>query len=244
MWNDPDYITRLGELYAILNYRFRDPRLLCRALTHRSYVNENAHLGLEHNESLEFIGDSILNFIISTRLFELHPDRREGDFSRMRSRLVSGENLEKMARELRLGHFILLGRGEIKTGGAEKRNILGDAFEAIVASIYLDGGIRSARAFVLRRYRKALQMVDTVGWEAEDHKSRLQELVVERLFPVPRYVLAAEDGPPHERRFTVEVWVGAELAGQGMGKSKKEAQQLAAREALETWINREHPPSP
>lgn len=234
MWDLAEYRARIAELYTLLGYRFQEPALLCRALTHRSFANENLHLGLEHNESLEFIGDSVLGFVVSTRIFELFPGRTEGEYSRMRSYLVSGEHLVELAQTLHLGHFVLLGRGEVKTGGALKKNILSDTLEAVIAAVYLDGGIRPARAFVHRLFRKAFQEMEKVGCPSEDFKSRLQITLAEEHRPVPRYVLAGEEGPPHDRRFRVEVWIGERLAGAGTGRSKKEAQQKAAKEAIES----------
>ncbi|MBP7866918.1 MAG: ribonuclease III [Acidobacteria bacterium] len=233
MWDLVEYRARIAELYAILGHRFLEPALLCRALTHRSFANENLHLGLEHNEALEFIGDSVLGFVVSTRLFERFPGRTEGEYSRMRSYLVSGEHLGELAQTLHLGHFVLLGRGEVKTGGALKKNILSDTLEAVIAAVYLDGGIRPARAFVHRLFRKAFQALEKGGCPSEDYKSRLQISLAEDHRPAPRYVLVGEDGPPHDRCFRVEVWIGERRAGTGTGRSKKEAQQKAAKQAIE-----------
>ena len=212
-----------------LGHTFGDRSLLEEALTHSSAANELSG-SIADNQRLEFFGDSILGFLISHLLFERFPAAREGDLSRMRSALVDEPNLSQIAERLELGSFLLLGKGEEKSGGREKRSILADACEALIAAVFLDGGIEAARRVV----RQLFGNLDDAGLSgsARDYKSELQELVQSRSVPSPKYELTASEGPDHERLYTVSVLLQGVPAGTGRGKSKKEAQQAAAREAL------------
>jgi len=235
----PDFLIehehRLEQLEGFLGYRFRNRALLRQAITHKSFTNENPTLALPHNEALEFLGDSVLNFTISTKLFGMFANISEGELSRYRSFLVSGQHLAELARSLRLGQFLLLGRGEQKTAGAEKPNILIDTREAIIAAVYLDGKIPQARAFVLRIFRPAMGRLKKRELVLEDYKTLLQEYVADMGLKPPRYVIEGEEGPDHLKVFHVRLELGRKVLGRGSGHSKKEAQQAAARQALE-WI--------
>jgi ribonuclease-3 len=235
---------RLAELETYLGYSFKDPALLRQAITHKSFANENLHLELLHNESLEFLGDSILNFVISSQLYRTFAGSSEGELSRFRSYLVSGRHLVSLAREVQLGSFLLLGRGETKTHGHEKQNILIDALEAVIASIFLDGGIRAARAFVLRIFRESLRQLRRRDFVLQDYKTQLQEYLADSNRQPPRYITTGDEGPDHEKTFFVRLDVGGERLGEGQGPSKKAAQQAAAEQALRTLRQRDDAPAP
>lgn len=215
-------------LESRLGYTFRDRTLLEEALTHSSGANEVSG-GIADNQRLEFFGDSILGFVISHLLFVRFPDAREGDLTRMRAALVDETNLSLIAERLGLGSFLLLGKGEEKSGGREKRSILADACEALIAAVFLDGGIMAARRVVKLLFGNP---GDAGLSGARDYKSELQELVQSRSATAPKYELTGSEGPDHERLYTVSVILDGVPAGTGRGKSKKEAQQAAACEAL------------
>ena len=235
-----DQVTRIrDEFRAVeeaLGYRFTDPGLLEHALTHRSRAHEDASGGVRDNESLEFLGDAVLGFIISDRLFRECPDWDEGQKSKARALLVSTVALARVGEALGLGEHLLLGRGEEKTGGRRKRSLIADTFEAVVAAVYLDGGIEGAERFIERWFRPQLDAVKGGGLTAgltRDHKSALQEWVQARNKGLPRYRLVGETGPAHRRLFEIEVSVGERALARGEGRSKKEAEQQAAERALE-----------
>jgi ribonuclease III len=219
------------SLQAALGHGFRQPKLLAEALRHRSYVNENPPDGLADNERLEFLGDAVLGLAVGHLLMDNRPDLSEGDLSRTRAGLVNETQLADIARSLEIGNHLQLGRGERQTGGQNKNSILADAFEAVVAAIYLDGGFDAAFDFVRRQFSGLL---DTVGPAASetDFKSRLQERMQLSHHITPTYHVVAEHGPDHDKTFVVGVTAG-ELEAQGQGKSKKMAEQAAAQKALE-----------
>lgn len=227
------HLQRLSTLETIIGYSFTNKELLRQALTHKSFANENATLGLLHNESLEFLGDSVLGFVISTSLYARFPGHSEGDLSRFRSYLVSGEHLVRLARTLQLGDFLLLGRGEHKTQGRQKKNILTDSLEALIAAVYLDGGIRHVRTFINRIFHDAIKNLEAKKPVIHDYKTRLQEYLAESRSAIPRYTITGEEGPDHEKTFYAQIEVNGEVLGSGEGTSKKQAQQMAAREAME-----------
>lgn len=210
-----------------LGYRFRDRGLLAEALTHRTYVNE---AGGRDNQRLEFFGDAVLDFLLSDMLLVRFPDSREGELTRIRAALVDEASLAKIATELDLGQALRLGRGEEKGGGRQKRSLLADAFEALLAALYLDGGLVPARRAVEELFAPLLSSRDLLS--GRDAKTELQEKA--RLFKgeLPRYQLKQVTGPDHDKRFTVEVYLGEELMGEGVGRTKKEAEQDAARAAF------------
>jgi len=217
-----------------LGYRFRNPELLTRALTHRSAVaGAPEAAAVAHNERLEFLGDAVLELIASESLLDSFPGWSEGPLSRSRARIVNAHSLEAAARQLGLGGDLRLGRGEEKTGGREKPALLADAFEAVVAAIYLDGGLEAAREFLRRTLFGSALAEDGVRLSESDRKSALQEFLQARGRPPAEYRIAGESGPDHRKQFEVEVWVGGERLASGSGGTKKEAEQLAARQALE-----------
>ena len=211
-----------------LGYRFRDPRLLEKALTHSSYANEGRH-GLESNERLEFLGDSVLGFVAAKYLFEKETGP-EGELTKLRAAVVCEKALCSYSRELGLGDYLLLGKGERLTGGAERPSILADAFEAVIAAMFLDGGLEPVRGFVLRFVEKEAN--NQRKRHFKDYKTTLQEIVQQNPAEKLEYVLTGESGPDHSKQFVVEVHLNSNVIGTGRGRSKKEAEQQAAREAL------------
>jgi len=224
----------LRDLEDLLGYHFKNQDLLLQALTHRSYVNENEAEHFRNNESLEFLGDSVLGFLISSRIFENHPELTEGELSKIKAFLVSAANLVRLAEKIRLGDFIRLSRGEEKTGGRTKRAIVVDAFEAIVGALYLDGGVEAASEFVGRQIGEFLALLDLKQLTYGDFKSALQEQLHNLGRPEPVYRVVNELGPDHRKTFVVQVIIHGEVVAESSGRTKKEAQQSAARLALET----------
>ena len=219
-------------LQQAIGYRFRDRGLLEHAMTHTSRANEDVSGGVRDNESLEFLGDAVLGFLIAELLFNQFPDRDEGQKSKIKAALVSTTALARLAEQLSLGDHLLLGRGEEKTGGRRKQALLADGYEALIAAIYLDGGIDHARAFVLREYDELIAEA-RLGSAGQDYKSALQELVQARNAPLPEYRLVGTLGPDHRKLFQVQVVVSGESIAEATGTSKKEAEQEAAKLALE-----------
>jgi ribonuclease-3 len=222
-------------LELAIGYRFRDRGLLEHALTHRSRVHEDASGGVIDNESLEFLGDSILGFIIADMLFREFPQHNEGQKSKLKASIVSAASLARLGDRINLGAYLILGRGEEKTGGRRKLALIADCYEALIAAIYLDGGMDAARAFVERQFADLIAEARRTGAEAaftEDYKSALQEWLQRNDRGLPSYRLVAEAGPPHRRRFDVEVLVNGQAVGRAEGRSKKEAAQAAAKAAL------------
>jgi ribonuclease-3 len=223
---------READLHALeqrLGYRFADLALLDRALTHASLANEAASVRRADNEALEFLGDAVLGLVVTDLLHHRDPDGAEGDKSRRRARLVSAPSLSRRAAALGLPELLLLGRGEEKTGGRGKAALWANAYEALVAALYLDGGFEAAHRFVRDDFARDVEASDE---ELEDPKSRLQELLQGEGRPVPRYGVVEEEGPSHRRRFRVECRLDDGTVTSGEGFSKKAAQQEAAREAL------------
>ncbi|HYE24613.1 MAG TPA: ribonuclease III [Clostridia bacterium] len=227
------------SLEPALGYRFQRPELLQRALTHSSHARENLDGGAD-NEQFEFLGDAVLGFVTSQELFTRFPTYAEGELSKLKAHLVSSRYLLGVASRLRLGEFLRLGRGEEKTGGRSKSTLLSDALEAVIAAVYLDGGVEPARAFILERIvLPELARLEQVEDELllADYKSRLQEMLHASGRPEPEYVLLREEGPEHRKQFIVEVRVrgrdgSVEFASQGAGASKKRAGQVAAQLAV------------
>ncbi len=220
-------------LQQTIGYRFRDRGLLEHAMTHTSRANEDVSGGVRDNESLEFLGDAVLGFLIADLLFNEFPEHDEGQKSKMKAALVSTSALARLAESLRLGEHLLLGRGEEKTGGRQKPALLADSYEALIAAIYLDGGIEHARAFVARECAALVDEARRAGAGGQDYKSALQELVQSRNEPLPEYRLVGTLGPDHRKLFQAEVVVNGEPLADATGTSKKEAEQEAARLALE-----------
>jgi ribonuclease III len=230
------------ELQERLGYRFRDPRLLTTSLTHSSAVPElraasesagGTSIEVEDNERMEFLGDAVLDLLASEYLLEKFPSWSEGQLSRSRAYLVNAQALEVAARKLGIGQFLRLGRGEEKTGGREKAAVIADALEAIVAAIYLDSGLEAARNLLRRVLFESVLEGGGESIADSDRKSALQEFLQGKGHPPADYRLAGETGPDHQKLFYVEVWSLGELLASGQGNTKKEAEQKAARAALQ-----------
>jgi len=227
--------SELEPLEKRIGYRFRDRGLLEHALTHRSRVHEDASGGVFDNESLEFLGDSVLGFVIADMLFRQFPQHNEGQKSKLKASIVSAISLARLAEKLGIGEFLILGRGEEKTGGRRKHAIIADCYEALIAAIYLDGGIEPARGFIERQFEDLIGEARRSGAHeafTEDYKSALQERLQREGKGLPLYRLTAELGPPHHRRFHVDVVANGEVMSSAEGRTKKEAAQAAARAAL------------
>ncbi len=218
----------MEQLQNNLGYQFKNPALLARALTHSSYANER-HVDTGDNERLEFLGDSVLGFITAEYLFANHRDFPEGELTKLRAYAVCEKSLFSYAEEIGLGHYLKLGKGEERTGGRTRPSVLSDAFEAVIAAIYLDGGIDEAKKFVLRFVVPYVEAKPTF----KDYKTMLQEVVQKNQGETLEYVLVSETGPDHDKCFTVEVHLNSNVIGRGVGGSKKKAEQNAAKEALE-----------
>jgi ribonuclease-3 len=221
-------------LQQAIGYRFRDRGLLEHAMTHTSRANEDVSGGVHDNESMEFLGDAVIGFVIADVLFREFPEFDEGEKSKTKAALVSTATLARQAERLDLGEHLLLGRGEEKTGGRRKQALLADGYEALIAAIYLDGGIEHVRAFIVREFAPLLTEVQRHGIAgSQDYKSALQELLQGRDQPLPEYRLVGTMGPDHRKLFQVEVVVNGEALAESTGPSKKEAEQDAARAALD-----------
>lgn len=225
-----------AQLEKILGYRFQNPALLERALTHRSWAHENLPAGDEetvrgmHNESFEFVGDSVLGLAIAEQLYRKNPTVSEGDLTLMKHHLVSSETLAKLAVKLNLGDFLRIGRGEEKTGGRRKQALLADTLEAVIAAIFFDSGYIPARAFVNRIFHEELSRVSPRS--SLDYKTLLQETLQANKLPAPTYKVIKTEGPPHQRIFFVEAeWTGGKA--QAQGTSIKQAEMMAASIALQ-----------
>lgn len=219
-------------LQRAIGYRFRDRGLLEHAMTHTSRANEDVSGGVLDNESLEFLGDAVLGFVVADLLFHEFPGSTEGDKSKMKAALVSTAALARQAERLSLGDYLLLGRGEEKTGGRRKLALLADGYEALLAAVYLDGGIEQVRALIAREFEPLIAEVRAQGVTRHDYKSTLQEYLQAREQPLPEYRLVGTQGPDHRKQFQVAVVIGGERLAEAMGPSKKEAEQDAARVAL------------
>ena len=219
----------LSAFQGRIGYKFKDENLLLRALTHSSYANENRADGVLDNERLEFLGDSVLGMNTALHLFRKYPDEPEGELTKMRSSLVCTGALGIRAKAIELGSELRLGHGEESGGGRERASILADAFEAVIGAIYLDGGEDEARKFIKRFVFDAEKGGE---WSVTDYKTTLQEIVQKNRGEQLSYRMIESNGPDHERSFTVEVMINSNHIGTGFGKSKKEAEQMAAKEAL------------
>ncbi len=223
--------TTQEDLEVALGYRFSSAEQLTAALRHSSFVNEQPQANITSNERLEFLGDAVLNLAISHLLMKRYPDMTEGELSKNRAQLVNETELAAIAREIGLGPHLLLGKGEALTDGREKNSILADATEAVIAAIYMDGGFNAAFGFVEKQFRERLRSANRTSYET-DYKSMLQERVQSIHHDVPQYEVVDERGPDHDKTFRVQMTV-AGIAAEGDGKSKKMAEQEAARAGLD-----------
>ena len=221
----------MDELERRIGYRFRDCGLLIDALKHRSYVYARQGRGIDSNERMEFLGDAVLDLLVADFLFQRFPDRREGDLTQMKSLIVSRPILAKKARSIDLGRFVLLSPEEREAGGGGQPSILCDTFEALIGAVYLDGGLEACRSFVARNvlddFDELIRRDDYVNF-----KSKLLEHTQSKGDGHPRYLVHSEEGPDHCKLFSVDVCVTGRRIGHGQGRSKKEAQQMAAKDAL------------
>ncbi len=223
----------IAELESILGHQFRDHRLLLQALMHSSRIPERAaEEPAESNEKLEFLGDAVLELVVSEELVREFPDWSEGQLSKSRARLVNATAISLSAQRLGLGKYLRLGRGEEKTGGRTKPALLADAYEALIAAVYLDGGLEAARGFVRRSLVEGAIACEAERQGHTDHKSALQEFLQSRGMAPGAYHVIAESGPDHQKTFRVEVRIAGQVSAIGMGKTKKEAEQSAAIAAL------------
>jgi ribonuclease-3 len=218
-----------SELETVLGYQFQDRSLLERALRHASWCNEQQGERGEDNERLEFLGDAVLDLVVGDRLMRRYPQLREGELSVTRAQVVSEAGLSDVAGQLGIGQWLLLGKGEEKSGGRTKPSILADAFEALIAAVYLDSGFEAASAMVNRLLAQRIETVEFKGFY--DFKTRLQETSQARMKATPTYEVVQELGPDHDKRFVVAVKIGSDEWARAVGKSKKEAEQMAAAEA-------------
>ena len=219
------------EIEKKLDYKFRSKELLDEALRHSSFVNEQPDVDLRDNERFEFLGDAVLNLIVGHILMEHYPEVNEGDLSRTRANLVNESQLAIIARAIDLGAFIQLGKGEIQTNGRDKNSILAGAFEALIAAVYLDGGFKAVFKIIENNFVPLLDSVNS-AIDSYDYKSQLQEWVQEQQGPMPNYKVVREEGPDHDKFFWISVKV-FDFESEGQGKSKKMAEQDAARQAIE-----------
>lgn len=221
--------SNLSSLENNIGYVFENKSILKQALTHSSYANENRNSG-PFNERLEFLGDAVLSLISADFLYRRFPSMPEGDLTKLRSGLVCTASLSEYARQISLGDFLLLGKGEDANGGRERNSNLENAFEAVIAAVYLDGGIECARKFVLRFLDVS---VETRHINFKDYKTKLQEIVQESHEETLNYVVTSVSGPDHDKRYEIEVHLNSNVIGKGTGRSKKQAEQEAAKQALE-----------
>lgn len=217
----------MESLERKINYTFKNKDLLKEALTHSSYAND--YQIKVNNERMEFLGDAVLGLVSGEYLYKRFPDLPEGDLSKLRSSLVCTQSLSDFAREIDLGDYLLLGRGEEKTGGSDRNSNLENAFEALIAAIYLDGGMEQAKKHILRFIARD---IDTHHISFKDYKTTLQEVIQQNKDERLNYVIVGEEGPAHNRTFKAEVHLNSNVVGTGVGKSKKQAEQEAAKEAL------------
>jgi ribonuclease-3 len=223
-------VMDMSALEEKLGYTFKNKQMLADALYHSSYANEHRSLGIQSNERLEFLGDAVLGLVSADFLYREHPDLPEGDLTRIRAALVCEESLHEVAQNLELGQSLKLGRGEESGGGRTRTSILADATEAVFAAVYLDGGMEEARALI-HRVLLDKEREEAVEERRRDYKTALQELIQRRNGRELRYVLTDEMGPDHAKTFVVSVLLDGENVGEGSGRSKKEAEQSAARAA-------------
>ncbi len=225
-------ITKLEDLEASLNYKFKNRDLLKKALTHSSYANENKMNSIDNNERLEFLGDSIINLIVSQYLYKKYPKYPEGNLTRIRAMVVCESSLAYAARRVNLGRYILLGRGEDITGGRDRDSILADTIEAVTGAIYIDSDFEVTNKVLLSSFKENIRYAVKKGNLFVDYKTELQERLQKDKDVTIEYRVYREKGPDHDKVFFVKVMMNKNTIGKGMGKNKKEAEQMAAKDAL------------
>ncbi|SCY84857.1 ribonuclease III [Alkaliphilus peptidifermentans] len=222
---------QLIEFQSVITYSFKNPQLIDEALTHSSFANEMKTKKVIHNERLEFLGDSILSLAISDYIFHQYKHLPEGELTKVRANVVCESSLASKARLINIGEYLLLGKGEDNTGGRNRGSILADAFEAVIGAIYLDGGFNDARSFILSLMTDLIDMAVN-GKLVKDYKTHLQELLQSKSTEKIIYNVVKETGPDHDKTFDIEILFGGKVLGEGQGKSKKEAEQNAAMQAI------------
>jgi len=226
-----DLLDQLEHIQKKIHYIFKDKNLLLLSFIHRSYVNEDRRFGKMHNERLEFLGDSVLNLIVSEYLYKNFPDIPEGDLSFLRSRLVDATSCMNYVKQLEIEKYLLLGKGERLSNGRGRLSILSDLFEAVMGAIYLDGGIEAARTFLFSHFEEDIKLI--LNTPLHNWKAILQDYAQKMYHLTPIYTVLKEEGPDHQKHFEISVKIQDHELGRGMGKSKKEAQQEAAKQAVE-----------
>lgn len=221
----------MTDLQNKIGYQFKNPALLNEALTHSSYANEHKSQHIKYNERLEFLGDSVLSIVVSDYIYKNCPELPEGELTKLRASLVCEKSLYEFAKKIDLGKYLILSKGERNNGGTDRPSILSDAFEALIAAIYIDGGIAPASKHILNFVIPAIK--NSKKKKINDYKTTLQEIIQKNPGEKLEYVLVRESGPDHNKHFVVEVHLNSNVIGKGGGRSKKEAEQQAAREALE-----------
>ncbi|MDY6932646.1 MAG: ribonuclease III [Spirochaetota bacterium] len=221
---------QLNKLQDVIKVKFRDKSLLNRALTHRSYVNE-AGFDMKDNEKLEYLGDSVLALVVNEYLFKRYEDYLEGDLAKIKSAVVSEATLAKVASEVKLGYFILISKGEERSGGRDRPSILANTLEAIIGAIYLDSGLKESKKFVLALLKRDIERIDNLSY-LRDPKTTLQEFVQKRYKERPSYVVIKENGPDHKKEFTVKLVIHGRDMSIGVGSSKGKAELEAAKKVL------------
>jgi len=225
-------MSTLTDVQEAIGFTFEDDSLFREALVHRSYLHENPSFPSRDNQRLEFLGDALLDFVAGDYLYRRYPKMREGELTSLRAALVKEETLARFAQALDLGRYLYLGRGEEESGGRERPSLLADAFEALAGALYLDGGLKAAKRFILRFLEPETDRIIAQG-EVRDYKSLFQEEAQRRFQATPLYRTIDERGPDHNKLFTVEVLIAEKVYGRGEGRSKQAAEQEAARQALE-----------
>ncbi len=225
---------KLKEFCKIIGVRIKDLELLKTALTHRSYLNENPNEVKEHNERLEFLGDAVLEILVSKHLFDNYPEKTEGDLTSFRAAAVRTESLSEEATKNRMGEFIFMSKGEEKTGGREREYILANTFEAVIGAIYIDRGLQVVDKLLRKKLYYKIPKIIKERLDI-DSKSKLQEVAQEIVKETPTYEVVSTNGPDHRKLFTMKVVIGDKRFGRGQGLSKQEAEQNAAADALENW---------
>lgn len=221
--------NKIKKIQEIIGYEFKNKELLVNALTHSSFVNEKSHI--KNNERLEFLGDAVLELIISDYLYNNHHHLSEGQMTKLRSRIVCTESLAMSAENLQLGEYIFLGKGEENTGGRNRKSTLANSFEAVIGSIYLDGGIEPVKKFIMSKLKENI-MNALEGKLVFDFKTKLQEITQQNPQNIIEYLVESEEGPEHNKLFNVSLMLNNNIIGKGSGNSKKEAEQQAAYQGL------------
>jgi len=231
MKNGSQRINNIPQLEHRIEYNFKDKEVVSTAITHSSYANERTNKKIEYNERIEFLGDSVLSLVISEYLYKTYPNLPEGELTVTRAKIVCENSLSKCAVDIGLGNYLMLGKGEELSGGRNKASVLSDAFESVIGAIYIDGGLDTARSFILK-YMESVIKSCVEGKLFYDFKTQLQEIIQQTGEQHISYYVIEESGPDHNKAFVTEVRINDVISGQGKGRSKKESEQSAAKDAL------------